>query len=102
MKFEVVERQPGTTQVPSSAPEGDSDDETPPPSNSEEEEEEEHGDVEVDEDGLDFDTAMHQREIALEYYERRNALGSQLVPELLQEAEHEDDDWDQEVSLIFT
>ncbi|KIP12251.1 hypothetical protein PHLGIDRAFT_124164 [Phlebiopsis gigantea 11061_1 CR5-6] len=50
----------------------------------------------------DFDTARHQREVALEYYEKRKTVGAE-VASAMRAHDHGDGDWDQpEVPLEAT
>ncbi|KAJ7583001.1 hypothetical protein C8J56DRAFT_956275 [Mycena floridula] len=82
MKSSVVERLPSTPAI-STRPLADSDDESEPPTSESESELELDHDAEL-EDELDFDMAQHQREIALEYHQKRKKLGVNgisLVPD---------------------
>jgi hypothetical protein len=121
MRPYVVERFParsGASSPPPPIPMGDSDDESEPPSSdsdtpgripsdgipfptpehdqsdgSEDEDEplESHG----SEDGFDIDSIQHQREIALAYFEKRNAIGADAARAM---SAHSHDDWEQEAS----
>ncbi|KAJ3517398.1 hypothetical protein NLJ89_g518 [Agrocybe chaxingu] len=81
MKMTVVERYP-TEQPPAKnispppRPLNDSDDESNPDPDSDTEEEEE---AVLETDEVDIDFARHQREIALEYYKKRNAIGQEAA-----------------------
>ena len=46
--------------------------------------------------GEDFDYARHQREIALEYYEKRKTIGAE-VNSAMRAHSHDDEDWNQAV-----
>ena len=127
MKMHVVERHPKAFRAPvSPIPQGDSDDEdgpgsmadadsdtgevvhsdhssedggqrSPPQSESDEDSDlppdEGPGDWGTD----DFDYARHQREVALEYYEKRQTIGAE-VASAMRSHSHDDNDWDQPVS----
>ena len=47
--------------------------------------------------GEDFDYARHQREVALEYYEKRKTVGAEVAGAMRAHS-HDDDGWDQPVS----
>lgn len=126
MKLQVVERHPRSLAQAALPPQGDSDDESDHgsilsadsenivlaqehdsesegehqrPSDSEE-------DGEVDEgisewDGDDFDFARHQREIALEYYKKREAIGAEAVSAMRAHNHEEEDEWDQPVCAMI-
>jgi hypothetical protein len=109
MKMDVVERVSG---VPSdAAPDiaGDSDDESLPasPDGTDDGEDgnklesstdnEDDSDHNPDlEDEYDFDTAEHQREIALEYYKKRDTIGREVATAMTSHT-HAEDDWNQPV-----
>lgn len=74
----------------------------PPPS---EDEEDGIPEDEVLEDEFDFDTAQHQREIALEYYKKRSDIGAEAARamsahthEAVGSIDEPHDEWDQPVS----
>lgn len=81
MKLNVVERKPaglGTSRTISQCAEGvDSDDESDLEVSPESTENEEEPTLEIDE--VDFDAAQHQREVALEYYTKRNTIGKETA-----------------------
>jgi hypothetical protein len=53
----------------------------------------------LEDDGVDFDAAQHQREVALRYYEARATVGAQVYAEMT--AEHGDrHEWDQPVRQL--
>lgn len=120
MKFNVIER---TSSRSSVAPEnaGDSDDESNAAASTESEDEDDGNpavvdsasdeeadppgaDLEVHEDGLDFDSAQHQREIALAYYEKRATIGTEALTAMSSYTHDEGEgEWDQpEVPLDAT
>ena len=131
MRPNVVERFPtrsGASSPPPPVPVGDSDDESDPaspgPSDSDSGEgigsggipfprsghalgdgsEDEDGLVEgqESEDGFDIDAMQHQREIALAYFEKRNAIGAD-APRVMSAHSHDgggEDEWEQEASLV--
>ncbi|KAH7913987.1 hypothetical protein BJ138DRAFT_1110916 [Hygrophoropsis aurantiaca] len=115
MKMQVVERYPASAPyLKDLASDKDSDDESDiasaassassPPSEPEDEDEEddEIGDQEVLEDDLDWDSAKHQREVALEYYRKRLAVGADAAQAMISHT-HDEDEWDQpEVPLDAT
>ncbi|KAG6832059.1 hypothetical protein H0H92_005481 [Tricholoma furcatifolium] len=81
MKMTVVERIPAAPPKPIVDHEPDSDDESEPEIPSEDHETEDADGMdsdllEEDEEGYDMDFAQHQREIALEYYEKRDKIGA--------------------------
>lgn len=120
MKLEVVERLPSIPSVTEEQPPtpalADSDDESNPPSPTDSDEETMPGigagasdspssddDVDLDtEDGeeeFDIDTARHHREIALEYYNKRNIIGKDAAAAMMSHSHDPDaDDWDQPVN----
>jgi hypothetical protein len=117
MKTTVVERFPNAVEAVSDDPEKDSDDESTPPSPSVSSDEdhldsrfddlaqgvddtsEEDGELEVGSEEFDLDTAQHQRQIALEYYEKRGKIGEQAAVALSPEVYNPNEDpWDQPVS----
>ena len=131
MRSNVVERFPtrsGASSPPPPVPMGDSDDESdiPPPGPSDSDPSEGNssdggpsphperalGDSSEDDDGLvddqgsedgfDIDVMQHQREIALAYFEKRNAIGADAARAMSAHPHHRggEDEWDQEVSLI--
>lgn len=118
MKMHVVERHPRSLAQAGFAPEPDSDDESDPgsvPSDGSEndlyahgsesgdaaqasDEDESQADEEIsDWNGEDFDSAQHQREIALKYYEKRRDFGAE-TSRAMRAHTHEEDEWDQPVS----
>ncbi|THG98642.1 hypothetical protein EW026_g3581 [Hermanssonia centrifuga] len=128
MKMHVVERHPNAARPPTPpAPERDSDDESVLGSADSDEghvvhsdpesEDDEHintpdSDYDDSEDGLppdeeltdwgneDFDYARHQREIALEYYEKRKIIGAE-VSGAMRAHTHDGHEWDQPVSHLI-
>ena len=48
----------------------------------------------------DFDTAHHQREVALQYYEKRKTIGAE-VASAMRAHTHGDNEWDQPVRTVF-
>lgn len=113
MKLNVVERTPSTPPT-SKEPVADSDDEsvpgspvsddeTPvnrddvPESNSEDDGDSEEAQSDGDEE-FDLDDALHRREIALAYLEKRNVVGSDAAAALTSHTHEGEDDWDQPVS----
>jgi hypothetical protein len=101
MKMSVVERVPGQPVVPKapSTPRqfstrlADSDDESDEGANSDESEEDIDIDEEptLEEDTVDLDFAQHQREIALEYYKKRNTIGQKAAAAMMNHT-HEADE----------
>ena len=75
MKLNVVERMPSRT----TASPADSDDDSEPPDSSDNEE----GAPTLETDDFDFDTAQHEREIALEYYAKRNTVKKDAAQALM-------------------
>lgn len=121
MKLHVVERHPrwlGKAQF--QPPEKDSDDESDPgiaddgsdngflgdskPPDSEDSDEERPADEQLsDWNDDDFDYAQHQREVALEYYNKRQSIGADATTAMRAHT-HDEDEWDQPVSyraMIF-
>ncbi|KDQ60919.1 hypothetical protein JAAARDRAFT_67344 [Jaapia argillacea MUCL 33604] len=114
MKINIVERFPVAARPPTpiarpSAKDKDSDDESnpdsPPVSDDEDmrfadknqsDEDEESDDEPVLEDEYDLDSALHQREVALEYFKKRVSIGAEVKRAMAShthdEGEHE---WDQ-------
>ncbi|KAF9014073.1 hypothetical protein BDQ17DRAFT_1320729 [Cyathus striatus] len=101
MKMNVVERAPAQPSHSNDKiilnEEQDSDDESEPASEDEgpiheppESDDEVEGDVELDEDGVDFDFARHQREVAMEYYKRRSNMGEAATAAMLSHSHDED------------
>lgn len=71
-----------------------------PPPESADSEDEPIGDEEPSEwDDEGFDTAQHQREVALEYYKKRKTIGAE-VASAMRAHTHSDDDWDRPVRLV--
>ncbi|KAF7793154.1 hypothetical protein EIP86_004263 [Pleurotus ostreatoroseus] len=131
MKMHVIERHPRAMRSPEPpAQDGDSDDESAagslaaadsedgeiicpdfdsadedhigPPTSDPESEDGLHGDEHDEWGGDDFDYAQHQREIALEYYEKRRAIGAETAGAMRAHT-HDEDEWDQpEVPLEAT
>jgi len=118
MKYQIVERYPGRAAVPPDDSDDESDCTVPVPESDEEEhrrlysplapdtsaseddDDDEPPEDPVLEDEYDFDTAQHHREIALEYYEKRDTIGKNAARAMSAHA-HErlgNDDWDQPVS----
>ncbi|KAH9956596.1 hypothetical protein BC827DRAFT_744324 [Russula dissimulans] len=99
MRPNVVERfpiRPGAASPPPLAPVSDSDDESNPEQSLTDDSQDE-GET-VDGDGSDIDSIQHQREIALAYFEKRNAIGADAARAM---STHSPDlggenDWDQE------
>lgn len=74
---------------------------SPPPGSGDSEDENHLVDEEPSEwDDEDFDTARHQREVALEYYEKRKTIGAE-VASAMRAHRHGDNEWDQPVR-VFT
>ena len=72
---------------------------SPPPGSVDSDEEEHSVDEEPSEwNDEDFDTARHQREVALEYYEKRKTVGAE-VASAMRAHNHDDDDWNQPVRV---
>ncbi|KAI0086183.1 hypothetical protein BDY19DRAFT_365463 [Irpex rosettiformis] len=118
MKLHVVERHPRClSQTAYQPPEQDSDDESDPEStadaaedsgsdngflgadnqspNSEESDEDLPADERMsDWNGDDFDYAQHQREVALEYYNKRQAMGIE-ASSAMRAHTHDENEWDQ-------
>ena len=115
MKLEVVERLlgiPSATEQrqPTHVP-ADSDDESNPssPTNSDEEtipgvgvSVSRHSDEdEEEEEEFDLDTARHHREIALDYYNKRNIIRKDAATAMVSHSHRPDtDDWDQPVNDV--
>lgn len=115
MKLHVVERHPrGLGQSQFQSPEKDSDDESDPgvaedgsdngflgdsqSPDSEDSDEEPPADEQLsDWNDDDFDYAQHQREVALEYYNKRQAIGADATS-AMRAHNHDEDEWDQPVS----
>lgn len=127
MKYDVVERFPNRCVKPTIVSvEGDSDDESDPgllspndhtdrndahsdsestdtlaDENDDSKGQEEAGDTALLEEEYDFDSAQHQREVALRYFEQRGTIGKDALEAMTshshEEGEHE---WDQPVSDI--
>ncbi|KAI9509594.1 hypothetical protein F5148DRAFT_735061 [Russula earlei] len=104
MRPHVVERFPARSGAPSPPsppiPVGDSDDETDPehsPSDGSQDEDE-AVDSHRSEDGFDFDLMQHQREIALAYFEKRNAIGTDATCAMASRTHDlgDENEWDQE------
>ncbi|KII89150.1 hypothetical protein PLICRDRAFT_53615 [Plicaturopsis crispa FD-325 SS-3] len=72
--------------------------------NSESDGDEDTEDEQILEEEFDLDTAQHQREIALEYYNKRSTVGSDASKAMTSHTHHEEEDeWDQpEVPLEAT
>jgi hypothetical protein len=132
MRPNVVERFPirsGASSPPPPVPMGDSDDESDPPSpgsshsdpgegtNSDgvplprpeyalsdgSEDEDELDDDQGLEDGFDIDAMQHQREIALAYFDKRNAIGTDAAHAMSAHSHDRvgEDEWEQEASPVF-
>ena len=128
MRPNVVERVPtrsGASSPPPPVPMGDSDDESDPPSPDSDsgkgissggvplphpehamddgsEDEDELVDGQGSDDGFDIDAMQHQREIALAYFEKRNAIGADAA-RVMSANSHDrggEDEWEQEVRLV--
>lgn len=121
MKMNVVERIPTASTLPQdpTIDVGDSDDESIPPASDGDDTESDHnggtvedvpdsdGEDEDDrEDGMgsededfDIDAALHHREVALAYYEKRNAVGNDAAAALTSHTHGEEDDWDRPVGI---
>lgn len=128
MKLHVVERHPRGLAQAALAPQGDSDDESDPgstfsgdsenvvlaqehesesegghqgPSDSEESQNDGEVDEEISEwNGEDFNFAQHQREIALEYYEKRQIIGAEAASAMRAHSHEGENEWDQPVCLL--
>ncbi|KAK1234962.1 hypothetical protein PQX77_001826 [Marasmius sp. AFHP31] len=92
MKKNVVERFPGSGQ-PSTQPapqerEADSDDESEPDI----EDDDSDADQDLEEDEFDLDYALHQREIALAYQEKREKIGEEATIALTSHTHDPDED----------
>ncbi|KAH7926670.1 hypothetical protein BV22DRAFT_1032666 [Leucogyrophana mollusca] len=111
MKMQVVERHPASLRGgEESTQDKDSDDESDiassaPSSSSEPElegDDDEVGDQDVLDDDFDWDSVRHQREVALEYYKKRLAIGADATQAMTSHT-HDEDEWDQpEVPLDAT
>ena len=116
MKLEVVERLLG---IPSATEQrqpthvlADSDDESnpSPPTNSDEEtipgvgvsvsRHSDEDEEEEEEEEFDLDTARHHREIALDYYNKRNVIGKDAAAMMSHSHRPDTDDWDQPVNDV--
>jgi len=87
MKMNVVERMPSKETAQQTNLAVDSDDDSEPdhhPDSSSDEE----GAPSLETDEIDFDTAQHEREVALEYYAKRNTIGKEAAQALV--APHDD------------
>jgi hypothetical protein len=112
MKMHVVERHPASYQSSSQLqPEGDSDDEpfsttssTPGelrnmPHESHTSDSDDESDEGLLEEEFDWDSAQHQREVALEYYKKRHAIGAEAARAMTLHT-HDDKEWNQ-VSIFL-
>lgn len=108
MKMHVVERHPTSYQSSSQLqPEGDSDDETfstasstpgevgnmPHESYTSGSGDDELGEGLLEEE-FDWDSAQHHREVALEYYKKRHAIGAEAARAMTSHT-HDDEEWNQ-------
>lgn len=78
----------------------DIDDDTHPPQSGSDDSGDDHiADEEPSEwNDEDFDTARHQREVALEYYEKRKTIGADVMSAMRAHT-HGEDEWDQPVCI---
>jgi hypothetical protein len=100
MKMSVVERFPSDPPTLPNSPHprqkfADSDDESDPAPESDSsdtaaEDEDDSEPIVVEQDEVDFDVAQHQRQITLEYYEKRSKFG-QDAAEAIMNPSHTDD-----------
>lgn len=108
MKMSVVERVPGgQPTIPKPSPTSwqrpkesvDSDDESDQEQDGNSDEEETDVDAEplLDADAVDLDHAQHQREIALQYYQKRNTIGQTAAAAMMNHSHDADED---KVSLL--
>jgi hypothetical protein len=72
-----------------------------PPSESIDNEDDHVADEPSEWDDADFDTARHQREVALEYYEKRKTIGADVVSAMRAHT-HGEGEWDQPVCGLFS
>lgn len=114
MKLEVVERLPNISSTAEEQPPthvlADSDDESDPPSPTNSDEETIPGvggsvsgssdEDEDEEEEFDLDTAQHHREIALDYYNKRNVIGKDTAFMMSHSHNPDTDDWDQPVNDV--
>lgn len=110
MKMHVVERHPASYQSSSELqPEGDSDDEPFSTTSSTPDEvenmpyesytsgsddDDDKSDEGLLEEEFDWDSAQHQREVALEYYKKRHAIGAEAARAMTSHT-HDDEEWNQ-------
>ncbi|KJA27022.1 hypothetical protein HYPSUDRAFT_52063 [Hypholoma sublateritium FD-334 SS-4] len=103
MKMSVVERVPGgQPTMPKTSPTPwqrlkepvDSDDESDQEQDGNSDEEDTDVDAEplLDADAVDLDYAQHQREIALQYYQKRNAIGQTAAAAMMNHSHDADED----------
>lgn len=122
MKMYIIERHPTGLRSPGPPPR-DSDDESEPedhngqdsdeddfdgdihssPPGSDDSDDDDHPDEEPSEwDDDNFDTAAHQREVALEYYEKRKTIGADVATAMRAHTHGTgEDEWDQPVCTSF-
>lgn len=107
MKMHVVERHPASYQSSSQLqPEGDSDDEPLSttsstlgevgnmPHKSYALDSDDESDEGLLEEEFDWDSAQHHREVALEYYKKRHAIGAEAARAMTSHT-HDDEEWNQ-------
>ncbi|KAG2349534.1 hypothetical protein BDR05DRAFT_994557 [Suillus weaverae] len=111
MKMHVVERHPASYQPSSELqPEGDSDDEPlsmtsstpdedevgniPHESYTSDSDDDDESDEGLLEEEFDWDSAQHHREVALEYYKKRHAIGAEAAQAMTSHT-HDDEEWNQ-------
>jgi hypothetical protein len=84
MKLNVVERMPSSKPPYSIRPGADSDDESEPEHFPDASDTEEEDEPILETDEIDFDAAQHEREIALEYHAKRDAIGKEAAQALME------------------
>jgi hypothetical protein len=84
MKLNVVERIPSSKPPYSIRPGADSDDESEPEHSPDASDTEEEDEPILETDEIDFDSAQHEREIALEYHAKRDAIGKEAAQALME------------------
>ncbi|KAG2157456.1 hypothetical protein DEU56DRAFT_21229 [Suillus clintonianus] len=108
MKMNVVERHPASYQPSEIQPEGDSDDEPlsttsethdeagniPNESYTSSSDDDDESDEGLLEEEYDWDSAQHHREVALEYYKKRHAIGAEAAQAMTSHT-HNDEEWNQ-------
>ena len=104
MKMSVVERVPGgqptlpkpssptSWQCPKESVDSDDESDIEQSGNSDEEETDVDAEPLLDEDAVDLDYAQHQREIALQYYQKRNTIGQAAAVAMMNHSHDGDED----------